>query len=540
MRFSVLPVVALSLPALLTATVLGAEPAKPAARFEGKDTLLRPEGYREWVFVGSSQGLRYDEGKKETQQLEYKNVYIDLAAYRVYKETGAFPQGTVLILETAAGEEKKEPGLRGSFQKEFTGLSAAVKDKNRFTDGWAYFSFSDGPGKTKARAQPAKKSACYDCHREKGAEDNIFTQFYPVLRAVRARADAPSWEGKVVLLTRPGVKLEAPEGEKIAPRTAGVAKDLQFVVRKVEGDRLRVESRRQVGWIAKGDAVLFSQAVAHFTARLAKDPKDSHAYTARGQAYAANNDSDKALEDFNEAIRLDPKATLAYYHRANLVYGKAQYDKALEDYNTVIRDDPDFDWAYHVRGWIYYRKKDYEKALADYETAIKLVPTESVFYRDRGNIALAKKDYDKALADYNNSIELDPAYVVPRHLRGVTWQAKKEYGKALADYEKAVELAGKAPYASTYHTAVAMLRAGCPDEKIRDGEKALEAAKKAHALAQGPAEMAALAAAHAELGQFDLAVEWQEKAVAAAPAGAKEPYRERLKLYQDRKPYRLE
>jgi tetratricopeptide (TPR) repeat protein len=135
---------------------------------------------------------------------------------------------------------------------------------------------------------------------------------------------------------------------------------------------------------------------------------------------------------------------------------------------------------------------------------------------------------------------LDPSYVVPWHLRGVTWQAKKEYAKALADYEKAAQLAGKAPYASVYHTAVAFLRAGCPDATVRDGDKALEAARKAHALAKGPAEMAALAAAHAELGQFDRAVEWQQRAIAEAPAGAEGQYRERLKKYQDRKPYRLE
>jgi hypothetical protein len=162
-----------------------AAPAKRAAQFEGKDTLLRPDGYREWVFVGSSLGLRYEEGKKQPEQLEYKNVYIDPAAYRAYQLTGAFPEGTVLVLETAAGEEKKEPGLRGSYQKQFNGLSAAVKDKDRFPDGWAYFSFSDGPGKTKPRARPAKKAACYDCHRQKGAEDNVFTQFYPVLKAAR-------------------------------------------------------------------------------------------------------------------------------------------------------------------------------------------------------------------------------------------------------------------------------------------------------------------------------------------------------------------
>jgi tetratricopeptide (TPR) repeat protein len=355
-----------------------------------------------------------------------------------------------------------------------------------------------------------------------------------------AGAAEPSWEGKTVILTRPGVTLKAPDGGDLAPKTSGAARDLTFQVVKDAGDRLRIESRRQQGWILKADAVPFDQAVAHFTKELARDPKDSHALTARGVVLASQNEPDKALADFDRAIELDPKATLAYYHRANLAYGRAQYDKALEDYNTVIRNDPGLDWAYHVRGWIYYRKQDYDKALADYETAIRLVPTETVFYRDRGNIALARKDYDKALADYSRSIELDPKYAVPWRLRGMTWAAKKEYAKALADYEEAVRVAPKDSFGSLYHTTLALFRAGCPDARFRDGKKALEAAEKAYELAKGPAELAALAAAHAELGQFDKAVEWQTKAVAAAPAAAKEQYRDRLKLYQEQKPYRLE
>jgi hypothetical protein len=212
MSFALLPLAVLSLPMYLGAASFGDAPARAVAQFEGKDTLLRPEGYREWVFVGSSLGLRYEEGEKQREQMQFNNVYIDSAAYRAYKKTGAFPQGTVFVLETAAGEEKKEPGLRGSFQKEFSGLAAAVKDKERFADGWAYFSFSDGPGKTKTKAAPAKKTACYDCHRQKGAEDHVFTQFYPVLKAARTRAETTSWLGKAVRLAGPGVT----DVEKIA------------------------------------------------------------------------------------------------------------------------------------------------------------------------------------------------------------------------------------------------------------------------------------------------------------------------------------
>ena len=51
--------------ALVVALVMGAdsESNKRVGIFEGKDTFLLPKGYREWIFVGSSLGLRYDENK---------------------------------------------------------------------------------------------------------------------------------------------------------------------------------------------------------------------------------------------------------------------------------------------------------------------------------------------------------------------------------------------------------------------------------------------------------------------------------------------
>jgi tetratricopeptide (TPR) repeat protein len=353
-------------------------------------------------------------------------------------------------------------------------------------------------------------------------------------------AGEPSWQGKLIVVTRPGVELKLLDGEKIAPKTAGVARDLMLNVLKEQDGRLLVSSRRQQGWIAKADAVPFDQAVTYFTEKLARDPKDSHALTARGATLASKNEPDRARADFDQALQLDPKAILAHYHRANLLYGKARYDEALADYNAVIEADPGFDWAYHVRGWIYYRKKDYDKALTDYETAIKLVPTETVFYRDRGNVAFSRKQYDRALADYTRAIELDPKYTVPWLQRGKTWAALKQYDKALADYEKSLELAGKDSFTSIFYTALALFRAGCPAEKYRDGKQALALAEKAYALAKGPGEMAALAAAHAELGRFDEAAQWQTKALAAAPAAEKEQYQQRLKQYQAGKPYRLE
>ena len=90
-----------------------------------------------------------------------------------------------MILELASSDIKSEPGLQGSFQKEFVGLEASVKDSQRFKEGWAYFSFDGSDGKRKDKAQPFEKEACWTCHRDKAATDHVFTQFYPVLRDIK-------------------------------------------------------------------------------------------------------------------------------------------------------------------------------------------------------------------------------------------------------------------------------------------------------------------------------------------------------------------
>src|SRR5262249_38641996 len=141
-----------------------------AAVFVGKNALLCPAGYREWMCVGRSL---------------YHNVYIDPAAYREYSRSGKFPEGTVMVLETSPGEAKHDPELQGFHEKDFMGVEVSVKDSSRFDGGWGFFNFTDAAGNLKAEAEVLPQSAgCLACHREKAEIDHVFTQFYPVLRGI--------------------------------------------------------------------------------------------------------------------------------------------------------------------------------------------------------------------------------------------------------------------------------------------------------------------------------------------------------------------
>jgi tetratricopeptide (TPR) repeat protein len=81
-----------------------------------------------------------------------------------------------------------------------------------------------------------------------------------------------------------------------------------------------------------------------------------------------------------------------------------------------------------------------------------------------------------------------------------------------------------------------------PDDKVRDGKRAVEAAKKACELTshKNGGFLDTLAAAYAEAGEFDKAVEWQEKALKAGdiPIADLNAARKRLEMFKQKKAYR--
>lgn len=93
-----------------------------------------------------------------------------------------------------------------------------------------------------------------------------------------------------------------------------------------------------------------------------------------------------------------------------------------------------------------------------------------------------------------------------------------------------------------YH-ALAWLWVTCPEASFRDGKRAVDLATRGCKLAEWKdAHMLdTLAAACAEVGDFDKAVEWQAKANRPfVNADDRKKGEDRLYLYQHRKPYREE
>lgn len=152
-------------------------PGAPVYTADGK--LIAPRDYREWVYLSSGLGMSYSPKALASAEPMFDNTFVNPEAYRAFRDTGTWPDKTVIVLEVRGSSDKGSINQRGRFQSgDVQGLEVHVKDAARFNGGWAFFSFDNGPAPT---TRIPKMQACYACHSAHGAVDTTFVQFYPTL-----------------------------------------------------------------------------------------------------------------------------------------------------------------------------------------------------------------------------------------------------------------------------------------------------------------------------------------------------------------------
>ena len=176
---------------------LAAQDAGYVPHFTPDGELLQPPAmaWREWPYVGTPLTPNALNGG-EAPFPEFHSVYIDPVSWEHWRRTGEFRDGTILAKElvTVLSEDAHPDGStdqvsgRGYFMDEFRGFEIAYKSAEHFPDepgNWAYFSFGHHAPPYAASTAKMPVDSCAACHQASAAEDFVFTQFYPVLRAVK-------------------------------------------------------------------------------------------------------------------------------------------------------------------------------------------------------------------------------------------------------------------------------------------------------------------------------------------------------------------
>jgi len=244
------------------------------------------------------------------------------------------------------------------------------------------------------------------------------------------------------------------------------------------------------------DAGRDSDAIDTLTRALDLRPDDAAALEMRGTLYFQENQPEQAYADLTRAVQLEPDRLSARSLRGSVAHQLGETTAGLKDLAEVLRRDERFRPAYIARGNIYMAKGEFARAIDDLTRAIALKPSAYALNK-RAACNYFTKNYAKAVADHEAALKLDPDH-----------HATNNY--------------------------LAWILATCPVASLRDGDRAVQLAKKACEKTdfEAASYLDTLAAACAEAGRFDDAVKVAKRVVELTEPSERGEYQERLDLYR--------
>jgi hypothetical protein len=172
---------------MISLVVRGQQSPNDGPRFTANMELIRPQDYRDWIFLSAGVGMTYNPTASTQTNPVFDNVFVNPSSYRTFLKSGKWPDQTIFILENRRSTSEGSINKAGRFQTELLAVEANVKDV-RLPNGWAWFRFGEAQQGLKDSAAALPVSAgCMDCHSKNGAVENTFVQFYPTLIEVARR-----------------------------------------------------------------------------------------------------------------------------------------------------------------------------------------------------------------------------------------------------------------------------------------------------------------------------------------------------------------
>jgi tetratricopeptide (TPR) repeat protein len=327
---------------------------------------------------------------------------------------------------------------------------------------------------------------------------------------------------------------------------------------------------RGLYWLARGKP---DDALADLDKALELEPESAEAHEARGVALMLSQKLDEALEALNKAIELNPDSPTPLTHKARILATQNKTDEALQQIEAALKLDPHSAGALLLRARIYQQSGDLKKAKLDVEHVLRAQPGQAQALQMRALLAAGTGDYkqaiedlkllvkaipdsvelhmqlalfytankqtDQAVAAYDEILEKDKENWLAYRGRADAYLNVGKHAEAVADYDAALKLQ---PKNSGLLNNLAWVLATSPDDKIRDGKRAIELAKQGCEVTEYKQAhvLSTLAAAYAESGNFDEAVKWSKKAVESGPEALKDQLSKELESYQAKKPWREE
>jgi protein O-mannosyl-transferase len=253
-----------------------------------------------------------------------------------------------------------------------------------------------------------------------------------------------------------------------------------------------------------------------WTRALSVTSDNDVALTNLGTLLMERGQLDGALSYFQKALAVRSGSEHRHYHLSlalihdstgNVLARKGRLDDAIVHFRQAIQLRPDFPDAHYNLGTALFQKEDLDGAISEWRTTLSIHPYDAGAHTSLGNALVQKGLLREAADHYEKALQSEPDSILP--LNNLAW----------------------------------VMSTG-PDDSLRNNEIAVQLATKANQLSKenNPVFIRTLAAAYAQAGQFEKAIETARRAAEQANAQGVHDLavqvQEDVDLYQRRTPLR--
>jgi tetratricopeptide (TPR) repeat protein len=283
------------------------------------------------------------------------------------------------------------------------------------------------------------------------------------------------------------------------------------------------------------------EAIVHFRKALELNPGGAQAEANLGRALLAQGKFDEAIPHLERALSAGPE-TAELHNSLGMALGeKGRPDEAIPHFEKAAALDPSNGDAHANLGRAYAAGQRFDQAIPHFEKALERNPGSAELHSQLG-VALANRNrVAEAIPHLERALQISPGLVEARYYLGAALMKNGQKAQALAQWRQVLR---QAPDNLRVLNDTAWVLATCADAALRNGTEAVTLAEHAVDLTSGrdPALLATLAAAYAEAGRFDRAVELEKRATDLATQQGNAPLaatlRTRLTQLQAKTPIR--
>jgi Tfp pilus assembly protein PilF len=216
-----------------------------------------------------------------------------------------------------------------------------------------------------------------------------------------------------------------------------------------------------------------------------------------------------------------------------LAQAQIECEKSL----SIVPDSPNFQV---LLGNILLAGHKVDEAMQKYQAALRLDPTTESARLEMGRVFLSENRLADAAEEFKTTLRNQPKNVEAHNLLGRTFLTQGKPADCAAEYRASLTLQVNQP---EILNSLAWLLATDPHPDVRNGVEAVQLAQRACELTRDeePVSLFTLAAAFAEAGDFDKAVEAATKGRDLALAQGRKPLADSnnhlLELYRAHKPF---